>query len=322
MAAPGALQTTVKQGAAPASRSLTALALRRFLRHRLALTGSAILLALMLASLLAPWIAPHDPEAMGVTFPTWADSILQPPSAAHPFGTDELGRDTLSRIIYGAQVSLSIGFAVALLSTLIGVIFGLVSGFVGGFVDAVIVATINFVIAVPTLPFILVLQGLLRDPRVPLSGYMDQVFGLYASAVMVVFVLVLFGWTTTARLVRGQVLALREREFVEAARALGAPRMRILGRHLLPNSLAPVIVEATITVGQAVLVEAALSFLGFGVQGVPTWGRMLSTADSFLLREHGFWLAFFPGMAILVTVLSIQFVGDGLRDAFDPRSTK
>ena len=322
MAAPGAVQATLKEGPGRASRSLTALAFRRFMRHRLAMIGTGILLVVMVASLLAPWIAPHDPDAQGVTFATWRESILQPPSATHPFGTDELGRDSFSRIIYGARVSLSIGFAVALLSTLIGVILGLIAGFIGGFVDAVIVSLINFVISVPSLPFILVLQGLLLDPRVALGGVMERTFGTYASALMVVFVLVLFGWPNTSRLVRGQVLSLREQEFVAAAQGLGASNARILGRHLLPNSLAPVIVDATVTVGGAVLVEAALSFLGFGVQNVPTWGRMLSTADSFLLRENGFWLAFFPGMAILVTVLSIQFVGDGLRDAFDPRSAK
>lgn len=251
---------------------------------------------LTLMSLLAPWIAPHPFDQINLTH-RWAR-----PQPVHLFGTDELGRDVLTRIIYAGRVSLAVGYLVALNISVIGMLVGAVSGFRGGAVDAVLMRLVDVVLSIPTLPLYLILAAL-----IPGGG---------VSRIILIFSM--FGWTGVARLVRGQVLSLRTQDFVEAARAVGASERRLIARHLLPNATAPVIVAATLAVGGAILGESALSFLGLGIAPpTPSWGNMLQRAQEYIWNAPH--LAIFPGLFIFITVLSFNFLGDGLRDALDPR---
>ncbi len=361
-------------------------------------------------ALFAQQVAPYDPTAQ----PTGGDVgsfYFQGPSKEHLLGTDDLGRDVLSRIIFGTRVSLLVGFVAAFASVLLGTIFGATAGYFSGkplrfyagplakgrglwqpvsFVvwrgaswllmygalffaaqvgwvlsgdavragfsegwnldrvfslvglllvwglsalgavwavrgrlnldlDMVISRLVDFMLTLPALPLILVLSALLRDPSVPFGRWAQGMFGDSASVFIIISILVVFGWTTTARLVRGAILSLREQDFTTAAQALGAGESRIMFRHLVPNALAPIIVQATLDVGGAILQEAALSFLGFGVQPpVATWGNMLTNAQEYIFSTP--WLALAPGFMIFITILAFNYLGDGLRDALDPRS--
>ncbi len=271
------------------------MAARRLRRHRLAQASGVILLLLVLISLLAPWIAPYRFDQIDLT------NRLSPPSLRHPLGTDELGHDVLTRLLYAGRVSLTVGFSAAVASALVGTVVGLIAGFYGGWVDQVLMRFVDIMLSIPDLPILIVLS---------------RYFG--GSLGGIILVLVAFGWMGTARLVRGEILRLKNQEFVEAARALGASNARIMLRHLLPNALSPVIVSATLSVGGAILTEAALSFLGIGIQPpTPSWGNMLQNAQDFIWRTP--LLAFWPGLLIFLTVLCFNFFGDGLRDALDPR---
>ncbi|GAB4213094.1 MAG: oligopeptide ABC transporter permease AppC [Roseiflexaceae bacterium] len=270
--------------------------IERFLRHRLAVLSLVILATIIVVSLAAPLLAPYDPNRIVLAEKDNA------PSIEHLMGTDYNGRDMLSRILYAGRVSLGIAFTVVIASGLLGSVLGVISGFFGGWVDTVLMRIVDFMLTLPLLPILLVLITIF-SPSIPL----------------LVIVLVLTGWTGTARLVRGQVLSLREQQFVEASRALGASRMRIMFGHLIPNSLAPIIVSLTLAVSDVVVAEAALSFLGFGVQPPDaSWGNMLQAVSSTVLEKYP-WQAFFPGLMIFLTSLSVNFLGDGLRDALDPR---
>jgi ABC-type dipeptide/oligopeptide/nickel transport system permease subunit len=263
------------------------------------LVGLAIaaLVAFVVAGLFAPWIAPHDPNAQDLTA-----RLLPPLSPDHPLGTDLLGRDVLSRLIHGARISLLIGFAAVVLSGTLGVIIGVVSGYVGGAVDTVTMRVVDAWLAFPFL--------LLAISLVAVLG---------AGLRNLVLALVITGWVVYARLVRGETLSLREREYVLAARGLGDGHVSIMLRHVLPNVLAPVLVVATLELGVVIVTEASLSFLGLGVQAsLPTWGAMLADGRAYL--ERAWWLATLPGLAIFAVVLAVNIVGDALRDAFDPRS--
>lgn len=294
-------------GLLPASRALAAsgagagqsywqLAWRRFRKHRLALAGAAIGAGLTLMAVLAPVATPHGVDAISL------DSRWQRPSSGHPFGTDELGRDVLTRIMHAGRISLTVGYVVALNVSVIGMVVGSMSGFYGGAVDVVLMRLVDILLSVPTLPLYLILAAL-----IPGGG---------VSRIILIFTA--FGWMGIARLVRGQVLTLRTLDFVEAARAVGVSESRLVLRHLLPNALAPVIVAATLAVGGAILGESALSFLGLGIAPpTPSWGNMLQRAQEYVWNAPH--LAIFPGLFIFVTVLSFNFVGDGLRDALDPR---
>jgi peptide/nickel transport system permease protein len=408
-----------------------ALAWRHLREHRLALVSLVVMAILIATALLAPWLAPYDPSSQprGTTpiarsetgllarlLPPAADApevrtlrqrYFQPPSAYHWLGTDDLGRDVFSRLLYGSRISLLVGFLAALSSVFVGTILGAIAGYfagrplrfyVGPFaggerwdapftlwrvvswalffgalaataqlawtlggdavragfaqgwttprtaslagvaaafavvavlawrgltwrftidLDTVISRLIDFMLTLPGLPILLVLSAILRDPRSPIGSFMYATFGSGTSVVVIIFILVLFGWITTARLVRASFLTLREREFTMAAQALGTSSRGVMFRHLVPNSMAPIIVEGTLQVGIAILVEAALSFLGFGIQPpVSTWGNMLTNAQTYIFYAP--WLAFPPGVMIVTTVLSINFLGDGLRDALDP----
>lgn len=273
---------------------------RRFSRHRLAVVGSVILLLLIVAAVTAPVIAPYPPHQIDVK------SIKKPPSAAHWLGTDGAGRDVLSRLIFAARISLSVGLVAAGIAIAIGTILGLISGYYGGHVDFWIMRLTDVIMTVPTLIIIITVVAAVGP-------------GIFN----VMVVLGVFGWTGTCRLVRAETLSLRERDFATAAHCLGVPRLRIVFRHILPNVVAPIIVAGTFFVAGAILTEAALSFLGIGVQ-IPTatWGNMLTEAQSLTILEQMAWLWIPPGLMITITVLSINFLGDALRDALDPRLTR
>jgi len=273
------------------------LAARAFSRNRTAVAGLMIIVALYLLALLTPLVAPHDPTLPGDLLTERYVGL----TAAHPLGTDQFARDVLSRLLYGTRISLSIGFVAVGISVTIGTLLGAIAGFLGGIVDGVIMRIVDMVIAFPQLVLLITLIALFQP-----------------SIFLIVAVLGLTMWPSTARIVRGEVLSLREREFVQAATALGYSKRRIIFRHLIPNALAPVIVAATLGIGNAIVLEAGLSFLGLGVQPpTPSWGTMVADGRNVLL--NAWWLSTFPGLAIVFTVLSFNLVGDGLRDALDPR---
>ena len=272
---------------------------RAFRRNRLAVAGLLAVGAFYLVALLTPLIAPFDPTAQGAL----VGGTNLPPSLEHPLGTDQYARDVLSRLLYGARISLSVGFVAVAISVTIGTLIGAVAGYVGGKTDALLMRFVDMVLSFPRLILLIAVIAVLERP----------------SIFLIVAILGLTLWPSSARIVRGEVLALREREFVEAARALGYSGRRILLRHVLPNALAPVIVAATLGIGNTIVLEAGLSFLGIGVQPpTPSWGNMVADGRTRLL--DAWWISTFPGFAIVLTVLAFNLVGDGLRDALDPRS--
>jgi peptide/nickel transport system permease protein len=290
----------------PVSTSPWAEAWRRFKRHRLAY-GSLWLLALLsLAVLLGPYVWTIGINDIDFT------ARLKGPSAAHPLGTDDLGRDLLARMLYGGRIPLAVGLAAMLTGILIGVVVGAIAGISRGWVDAFLMWLTDLFLSLPQLPLLLLLIFFFRDP---LKAVFGPEVGIFLLIVLVIGGL---SWMPVARLVRAQFFSLREKEFVEAARALGASTQRQVVRHILPNALGPVIVAATINIAAAIIAESTLSFLGLGFPpDIPTWGRILNDSRDYLdLAVH--W-AMFPGLAIFIAVLTINFIGDGLRDALDPR---
>ncbi len=280
-----------------AQESAVLMAARR--RGRLTV-GAALVGLFALSALAAPWLAPYDPgEVPGAL----REGMLRPPGAAHVLGTDALGRDLLSRVLYGGRVSLALGLGVEIVAAAIGVAVGLLAGYYGGWRDAVLMRFTDVVMAFPSLILAIGFIAVFEKPG------LDKV----------ALVLVALGWTTIARVVRGEVLSLKEREYVQAAQALGARGPVIMARHVLPNALGPLIVATTIGVGSNIVAEAGLSFLGLGAQA-PTisWGAMLAEGQTFLASAP--WVAVFPGAALLLAVLGINVLGDGLRDLLDPRS--
>ena len=276
---------------------------RRFALNPAARAGTLSRLVVVAAALAAPWVAPHDPAKQTLlrrfTPPVWQTGG----NAAYPLGTDQVGRDVLSRIIHGARISLLVGVAAVIVSLLVGVTLGLVSGFVGGKVDTVIGAIVDVTLSFPQILLALAFLAALGP-----------------SLVTIIVVLGLTGWERYTRIVRAEVMALREKEFVEAARAIGVSRLRIIFRHVLPNTVSSIVVLSTLQVAQAILAEAALSFLGVGSgRAYPTWGQMISLGRDFV--TVAWWLSTLPGLAICITVLAINLVGDRLRDALDPRAT-
>lgn len=279
---------------------------RRFKRHRLAYWSLWLLGLMVLAVLLGPLF--YKVGINDVDF----NARLAGPSWQHPMGTDDLGRDILARVLYGGRISLAVGLAAMLMAITVGVLIGAIAGMARGWVDAVLMWVTDLFLSLPQLPLLLLLIFLFRDP-------LKAVFGLEMGIfILIVLVIGGFRWMPVARLVRAQFFSLREKEFVEAARALGASSTRQVVRHILPNSLGPVIVAGTIDIAAAILAESTLSFLGLGFPpDVPTWGRILYDSRDYMdLAMH--W-AMFPGLAIFLTVLTINFIGDGLRDALDPR---
>jgi len=284
----------------------------RGVRRRWPWPAAALLAALALAALLAPLaetLLGHDPGAVDLL------ARLEPPSAVHPLGTDELGRDVLLRLLHGGRVSLAVGVAGALLAALIGAAVGLAAGYAGGGLDAFLMRATDAVIALPLLPLLIVLAAV--DPaKLGLPTGLAE--GAAGSAGRIVLIAALFGWTTTARLVRASVLRLRRQDFVTAARALGAGPWRVATRHLLPNAATPLVVATTLAVGQIILAESVLSFLGLGVRPpAPSWGNMLTGAQELLFEAP--LLAVWPGLLIFLTVAACNLLGDGLQEALEPR---
>ncbi|HEY6872403.1 MAG TPA: oligopeptide ABC transporter permease [Geobacteraceae bacterium] len=268
---------------------------RRFRKNRFALIGGAIIVTLFILSSLAPHLTPYEPDSLDLYH------VLTPPSSAHWFGTDDLGRDVLTRIIYGARVSLKVGFIAVGIAMVIGTVIGLVAGYYSGWVDSVLMRFVDIMICFPS--FLLILAVItMREP----------------SIWNIMVIIGLTSWMGVARLVRAEVLSIRERDYIMAARAIGASDPRIIFRHVFPNAMSPVLVSATLGVAGAILTESALSFLGIGVPPpTPSWGNILTSGKEYL--EFAWWLTLFPGLAITVTVLSYYLVGEGVRDALDPR---
>jgi peptide/nickel transport system permease protein len=268
---------------------------KRFRRNPLSLTGFIVVLVLVSIALLAPFIAPYDPTAINV------HDVLSPPCKAHLFGTDELGRDLFSRIIWGSRVSLKVGFVAVGIAILTGTLVGALAGFYGGATDAVLMRFVDIMLAFPTFFLILAVIAIL-EPNI--------------FTIMVVIGIT--GWMDVARLVRAEFLTIKQRDFISAARATGMSDAQLILRHILPNALSPVFVAATFGIAGAILIESGLSFLGLGVQPPePSWGNILTAGKDNI--EVAWWLSLFPGIAILITVLSYNLVGEGLRDAIDPR---
>lgn len=332
--------------AAAQDESQLAVVWRRFRRHKLAVVGLSIAVLLALTCFVGPVVSPYAAnkiEAGGVAYrglkklgpgarvtlewdrgapertnddrivafaTGWVgakDPANEIEHRLYILGTDNSGRDTLTRLMQGGRVSLSLALIVVLIQQVLGTIIGAISAYYGGWVDSIIMRGVDFLITLPSLPIFMVLQVILRDRGIP---------GGSIGVLAVVFIAL--GWTSSARLVRGMVLSLKNQEFAEAARAMGASDRRIVLRHLIPNALAPVLVSATLAIGGVVVGEASLSYLGFGVQPPdPSWGNMLSNAQQLILDQP--WAVFYPGMAIFLTSLSFNFMGDALRDALDPR---
>jgi peptide/nickel transport system permease protein len=266
-----------------------------FYKNKLALTGCGIVLLLFVVSLLAPVIAPYDPGAIDLK------NVLVPPSGQHWFGTDQLGRDVLSRMIWGARISLKVGFVATGLAILIGMILGAVAGYYGGWIDATIMRFVDVMLCFPTFFLILAVIAFLEP-----------------SIWNIMIVIGLTGWMGVTRLVRADFISLRERDFVRAARAIGANDARIIFMHILPNALASILVATTLGIAGAILTESALSFLGIGVQPpTPSWGNILTAGKDNI--DIAWWLSLYPGLAILITVVGYNLLGEGIRDASDPR---
>lgn len=268
---------------------------KRLRRNRFAMAGAAVIALLFVVAILAPHLTPYDPSAID------AYNVLMPPSLKHWMGTDELGRDVFTRVLYGARISLLVGFVAVGISIAIGTLVGLASGFYGGWIDGLLMRFVDIMLCFPTFFLILAVIAMIGP-----------------SIWLIMIVIGVTSWMGVARLVRAEVLSLRERDFVLAATSIGASDLRIIFRHVLPNSMGPVLVAATLGVGGAILTESALSFLGIGVQPpTPSWGNILTSGKNYI--EFAWWLSLYPGLAILVTVLAYNLLGEGIRDAIDPR---
>ncbi len=288
------LQTTREQG-------MGRLIARRFFKHKLAGFALGTLIVLVLASMLA-FVTPYNPTDQVPT------NSFQKPDMQHWFGTDELGRDIFTRILYGGRVSLTVGLLSTVLSITAGIIVGALSGYFGGYLDSILMRITDAFLTFPSIFVLILLAGFLREQQIP---------WLQNSILVVIIIIAALSWMWPARLVRGLFLVLREREFVNATRALGGSDLRIIVRHILPNCIGPILVSGTLQMASAIITESGLSYLGFGVQPpTPTWGSILATAQNQVFRAP--WIAFYPGLMIFITVMVINYIGDGLRDAFDP----
>ena len=284
------------------SKSTGQIVWKRFRRHPGARAGAVVLLILVLAVLLAP-LSPYSPGISSL------QNRFRPPSWSHPMGTDALGRDLLTRILYGGRVSLTVGILVVGITLTIGVTVGSLAGYWGGLLDNLLMRITDAALTLPSLLVLILLGAILRDIDLPLLKQ--------NSVLTIALVIGILSWMTFARLVRAFILTLRELDFVTASRALGASPTRIVVRHILPNTIGPITVEATLELGYAIIEESGLSFLGFGIQPpTPSWGNLLSNAQENFLRYP--WLAIFPGVMIFLAIVSVNYIGDGLRDAFDP----
>jgi peptide/nickel transport system permease protein len=275
---------------------------KRFRRHPGAMVGAVVIILMVLTALLAP-LSPYGPEESDIK------NRFQAPSQAHPFGTDGLGRDVMTRTLHGGRVSMTVGVMVVLITSIIGISVGTVAGFYGGWLDNILMRIIDAVLSLPSLLFMILLSSILREADLP--------FIKSNSLFTIAVVLGILSWPTVARLVRAVFLTLREMDYVTASQALGASDLRTMVVEILPNGFGPIIVQSTLGLGLAIMSESGLSFLGFGIMPpTPSWGNMLNSAQEHLLEYP--WLAIFPGLMIFFTIISVNYIGDGLRDALDP----
>jgi len=282
--------------------TMATLAWKRFRRHPGAVAGAIVLTILILASVFAH-LSPYDPEVSDIK------NRYQPPTLEHPFGTDGLGRDLLTRTLYGGRVSIFVGLTVVMITLTIGVPIGSIAGYYGGWIDNILMRIIDATLSIPSLMFLILLAAILREKDIP--------FVESNSMMTIALVLGVLSWPTVARLVRAVFLTVREMEYVEAAHALGASAPRIILKEILPNGFGPIIVESTLELGYAIMEESGLSFLGFGIMPpTPSWGNLLNNAQEHLTQYP--WLAIFPGLMIFLIIISVNYIGDGLRDALDP----
>ncbi len=290
-------------------RTMRSIIWNQFRRHTMAMVGLIVLFVLIFGALSISAISPYSPEKSSMR------ERREAPSLVHPMGTDTLGRDVLTRIMYGGRISLSIGLMATVLGVTIGTVIGALSGYYGGAVDNLLMRFTDLFISLPRIFMLIIMSLLLRTYDIPILSRNGGIGGI-------VLILGLLSWTGVARLVRGQFLGLKNKEFVEAAHTLGISNLRIVFRHILPNTATPIIVAATLLVAGSIISESGLSFLGFGVQPpTPTWGNMLNAAQD-EMRKGNWWMAFFPGLMIFLTVIAINYIGDGLRDALDPRKLR
>lgn len=304
--------------------------MRRFARHRLAVFSLVVIIIMFVMALLAPLIAPfpRDEIDIAVSSRPGAPGILSSTGQFHIAGVDHLGRDLFTRVLYGARVSLTIAFVVVIFSEIIGVLLGAFAGYYGGVFDATTSRVVEFLLSIPTLPILLITSSILirMDAQIPVPAFVTNFVAWAIAAppseankvIVLMFILILLGWTGAARLMRGMALTLRNQDFVEALRAAGASNTRIIMRHIIPNGIAPILVNASLGLAAIVIAESALSFLGVGVQEpTPSWGNMLATAQSYMFQHP--WLPLVPGIPLCLVTISFNFIGDGLRDALDPR---
>lgn len=280
------------------------IAWKRLKKNKLALTGLFILIFMVLMSIVGPWISPYDMETIDL------GNVSSPPTAQHILGTDSVGRDVLTRIMYAGRISLSVGVVAVVIEIVIGSVLGAVAGYYGGVVDGIIMRVVDVFMCFPSLPILIMLGALMSDLKVRPEYRMF----------VVMFILGVLSWPGLCRIVRGQILSLREQEFMQAAEALGLKDRKKMFRHLLPNTFASIIVTATLGIGGAILTESALSFLGLGVTPpTPSWGNMVQVVNDLYILQTQPWLWIPPGLCIFLTVISINIFGDGLRDALDPK---
>jgi len=294
--------SSVRNQMQPNHENMVAMIWRRFRKHPGAIVGAVVLTIIILSTIMVP-LSPYDPEKSDLK------NKLQPPSWEHPFGTDPLGRDMLTRILYGGRISLIVGLMVVMITLSIGVPVGAIAGYFGGWIDNLLMRMIDATLALPTLLVLILLGAVLREVKIEIIEK--------NTVITIAVALGLLSWMTVARLVRAIFLTLRDMEYVQAARALGASNVKIIWQEILPNGVGPIIVESTLGIGYAIMEESGLSFLGFGIRPpTPSWGNLLSNAQEHLTQHP--WLAIFPGVMIFLTIISVNYIGDGLRDALDP----
>lgn len=319
----------IEEAAVPPEEHPLKIVTRRFIRHRMATLSVFVIVGFFIISLFATSIAPFKPQELqvGKYFVPFG-TVDAKTGRTHYFGTDNIGRDYFSRLVYAGRISLSVALITTATAAVIGVLIGAYSGFYGGWLDSILMRAVEFLATIPILPLLLIISAMLlkNEDAIPIPDPILWVMGKITllnnndarQAVLIIIVLAGLGWLNDARLMRGMVLSLRDQTFVEAARSLGASNLSIIFRHMLPNAMAPIIVNASLNLSAFIVAEAALSFLGFGIQDpIPTWGNMLAATQQFMFDRA--YLPLIPGIPIVLTSLAFNYIGDGLRDALDPR---
>lgn len=310
-------------------RSPFQVVLMRFRKHKLAMVSLVLISCIFILTFLAPYIANFEVQEIqvGDYFLPWG-GIDEDTGRVHLLGTDHIGRDYFSRLIFAGRISLTVAFVSVIISETVGIVVGAISGYYGGVIDNLLMRFVEFMLTIPSLPLLLIISSMLlaNENLIPIPPVILNAFGKVMlltardarSAVLIILVLAAFGWLASAQLMRGMVLQIKQQTFVEAARSLGASNIWIIFRHMIPNAMAPIIVDASLGLAGYVVAEAALAFLGFGIQDpIPTWGNMLSATQAYMMDKP--WLPLVPGLPIFICSLAFNYIGDGLRDALDPR---